>query len=580
MKEILKTDKSLIQSIILIVVLYAGISLLSAVFGIFYPIFIWTVWFLICIFLYIKNIITFTKPSNEFLIYIFIAIGFSLLIAFFTVPTIFSGRDQGSLSEAAMRLSQNHTLIQHTSESDIFFDIYGPGKALNFPGFFYTQDGGLLTQFPLPYTAFISGFYGVFGVNGLIISNVVLLFTFIISITAVARYYMSKRYTLVFLLILLSSFSIGWFAKFTLSENIAGALLWSAFALFLFLKTDLNLKTYFTLFLTVSILLFARIEGIWFFVIFSFLIFHNKHIWNFLRKDLWWRVVFPLTVLFAISLSVAIMNTPFIISIIKAGTSSNSPDSTTLFMDKITYLFSIYSLYGLLLPLSITVIAIVFAIIYKRYRKILLPLLIVLPLMLYYFFPNISSDHPWMLRRFVFALLPTTLLISVAFLSYLRSDNIIKKGFKYTMLVLLFITNLFAFTTFITYAENKTLSTQVSDFSQKFNDNDLLLIDKEVAGNGWSMITNPLRSLCDKHAVYFFNPNDYTKLDTSSFDKVYLIIPDKNQLRYISAIGDKMKYNGKYTFEVNQLEEVEDTMTFPLKKNKIIHVMIYELNKN
>lgn len=578
MQKLQKTDKTLLQTIILMVVLYAWITLISALFGIFYPIAIWSAWLIICSMLFVKKILIFPKPSKEFTTYMLIATSFTLVIAIFTVPTIFSGRDQGSLAESAIRLSENHNLIQHTSESNIFFDIYGRGKALNFPGFFYTPDGGLLTQFPLPYTSFISGFFGLIGINGFIVANIVLLFTFIITITAAARHYMSHRYTLAFMTILLSSFAIGWFGKFTLSENIAGALLWSVFVLYLFLQKTPQPKTYFIFFITLSLLLFTRIEGIWFFIVFTFLLLRNKPIRSLLRQNLWWRVIFPLTTLFVIALNVAIMNMPFFITLIKAGTSASTGANTTQFIDELNHLFSIYSLYGLLLPLLLTVIASFVAIKYKRYRTILLPVIVVLPLTLYYIFPNISGDHPWMLRRFVFALLPATILISVSFISYIRSNTLVKRSVKYTMIVLLFLANIPAFITFITYAEDSTLATQVAILSQKFGNNDLVLVDKNVAGNGWSMITNPLRSFNDKHAVYFFNPYDYDKINTSAFDKVFLITSNENTKMYADVLADNMRYVTKYALTVDQLQpSSETTLTFPKREMQTIRGAIYEL---
>ncbi len=575
-----KTDKTLLQTIILMVVLYAWIALISALFGIFYPVVIWSAWLIICAILFFKKIIVFPQPSKEFTTYMLIAMSFALVIAIFTVPTIFSGRDQGSLSEAAIRLSENHNLIQHTSESDVFFDIYGRGKALNFPGFFYTPDSGLLTQFPLPYTSFIGGFFGIIGINGFIVANVILLFTFILTITAAARHYMNHRYTLAFMAILLSSFSIGWFGKFTLSENIAGALLWSVFILYLFLQKTPQPKTYFIFFITLSLLLFTRIEGIWFFIIFSFLLLYNKSIRSFLRQSLWWRVIFPLTTLFVITLNVLIMNMPFFLTLIKAGTSTGTGESTTQFIDELNYLFSIYSLYGLLLPLLLTAVASLVALRYKRYRTILLPLIVVLPLMLYYIFPNISGDHPWMLRRFVFALLPATILISVSFISYIRSNTLVKRSIKYTIIVLLFLANIPAFITFIAYAENSTLAKQVTILSQNFGNNDLVLVDKNVAGNGWSMITNPLRSFDNKHAVYFFNPHDYDKINTDMFDKVFLITSNENVKIYTDVLSNNMQYAGKYTFTVDQLQsQLDNAATFPKKEIQTIRGTIYELKK-
>src|SRR3972149_2208976 len=46
------------------------------------------------------------------------------LIGYFSEPTIFSGRDQGSLSEAAFHLTQNSQLAFSTKASQSFFQIY------------------------------------------------------------------------------------------------------------------------------------------------------------------------------------------------------------------------------------------------------------------------------------------------------------------------------------------------------------------------------------------------------------------------------------------------------------------------
>ena len=581
MNKILKADWILLQSIIFVVVLYAWIAFLSALLGVFYAPAIFTLWFLTCVIFYRKNILKFSPPSGNFLTYTFLIIGFVLIISYFTTPTIFSGRDQGSLSEASMRLAQNHTLIQHTPESDAFFDIYGRGKALNFPGFFYNPDGGLITQFPLPYISFLGGFFDVFGVTGFIIANAILLFTFIISVTTVARNYLNHRYALIFLAILLTSFSIGWFAKFTLSENIASMLLWSAFALYFLLKKSPSPNTYFIFLSTIALLLFSRIEGIWFFIMFLFLIFRNKSIKQFVKKDIWWRVAFPLTILFVISCTVLIMNIPFFITMATASTNATSDiaDSSDL-MNKLAYLFSTYTLYGLLLPLLLTCIVGIISLRYKKYRQIMLPFILVLPLAIYYFFPQISGDHPWMLRRFVFALLPATILISVVFVSYIRPSNLFKHVAKYLILSILFIANLFTFFTFITYSENLTLQKQVADISKDFGDNDLILVDKDTAANGWSLITNPMRSLENKHAVYFFNPYDFEKLDTSSFDNVFLITSNENKHRYLDVLSDKMSYVKKYVIVTEQLD-ITKSKTLPPKtpekETYIIRGTVYKL---
>ncbi|XLQ19875.1 MAG: hypothetical protein ACKUBY_04790 [Candidatus Moraniibacteriota bacterium] len=582
MNNIKKSDKLILQSILILVISLAWITFLSALLGIFYGTFIWGFFALLTIFFYKQKIITFSKPSQNFLTYILISLSFALLIAFFTTPSIFSGRDQGSLSDAAILLSEHHNLISHSTQSDIFFNINEKGKALNFPGFFYTIDGGLITQFPIPYIAFISVFFGTFGTAGFVVANAILLFTFILAITGVTAFYMNRNYTLIFLITLLSSFSIGWFAKYTLSENIASALIWSSLFLYIFLKESKNQITYFALISMISLLLFTRIEGIWFFVIFSFLLLKNKNSKKFIGKDLWWRAIFPVTTLFVIFCTVLIVNNPFYITMIKAFLNSGTGSSGITLFDKISYNFYIYSIYGLILPLFFTLIASIISFKQKRMRLALLPIAIMFPLFLYYLFPQISGDHPWMLRRFVSALLPATILISILLSYYIKPKNIYYKIFKYAIPVVIILANIPSLILFLTYSENINLQSQIHDISQNFRENDLVLVDGTATGDGWSMMTSQLNNLENKNAVYFFNIADLDKLDLTAYEKVFLITPNTNK-EFYSKINNRFSYVNKYTLTTQRLLTPDKKIfphKFPKKENENIYGTIYEINLN
>jgi hypothetical protein len=582
MEKMTQHDLIFLRSLILMVALYAAIALLGAVFGVFYTPYVWLLWGLLCVLFTFKKIITFPRPSQEFLLYGSIALAFALVIAFFTVPTVFSGRDQGSLATAAMQLHTQHGLITHLPESTAFFEIYGYGKALNFPGFFYTADGGLLTQFPLPYITFLAGFFGVFGMVGFTVANCLLLTVTILSLACIARSYVRTRYTLVFLLLLLTAFPIGWFAKFTLSENLASMLVWSAAVLYLALKEHPNRTTYATLFIVLALLLFARLEGVWFFVVFLILLVRNSTTRTLIKKDVWWHAILPLTVLFTVSCVVAVMNMPFIHTMFSvfAKTAGSAGNAASTFIEEITHLFSIYALYGLLGPLVVTALLCATALRYKNYRSLLLPIAITFPLFSYYLFPHISGDHPWMLRRFVFALLPATLLVSTFFIANIPKKWPLHRPLQSLIIVLLLLMNLPAFTTFLPYAENPTLHDQVHQFAQQFSARDLILVDRDAAGSGWSMIPSALRSLENKHAVYFFNPSDYHQLNTSGFDHVYLVVPNDNKARYLAELSPYMHYVNKYTFTTDQLTlESSPTgpMTFPRIQHGVVRGTIYEL---
>lgn len=577
-----QNDILFMRTIILMVVLYAWITVLAAILGIFYPLAIFGVWFVSCIALYIKKALPLPRPSRHLTIYIVIAASFTFLIALFTVPTIFAGRDQGSLATAAIQLTQDHMLISQSPESTAFFDIYGRGKALNFPGFHYLPDGSLLTQFPLPYITFISGFFGSFGILGLIIANSVLLFLFILSTVCTARTFLHSKHTYIFIALFLSSFVVGWFGKFTLSENIAGTLLWSSIFLLIALRTQTNRATYNTFLLTITLLLFTRVEGIWFFAILFYLAGRTPSFRAFLSQDLWQRIFLPAAILFSVAFTITIMNQPFITTMAHA-LLDTATDSSTMPMEiakKYHYLAYIYGIYGLLTPLLFTLCTMVFALRYKKYRPIMIICIIVAPLFLYYFYPQISGDHPWMLRRFVFALAPATILISVFGIAQIRTNIFYKKALVWTSFFVLFICNMPAFLTYLTYAENTTLLTQVHELSRTFGPNDLILVDKNVAGNGWSMITTPLRSLDDKHAVYFFNPHDLDKIDRSPFDRTFLITPAENTDRYLTVFGNRMQYIARYALTIEQLHIATDKKIpqfFPTKDVSIVSGMIYEI---
>ncbi|MDO8529270.1 MAG: glycosyltransferase family 39 protein, partial [bacterium] len=223
------------------------------------------------------------KISSEFAIVSSSILFFAIISSFFATPTVFSGRDQGAISEAAIRLSQNHRLEFSTPASSRFFEIYGPGKALNFPGFYYNKSGELITQFPIPYISWLTSFYSLFGLSGLIAANAVLLFIFLLSFYLITRFFLEIKYSALLLALTATSFPFFWFFKFTLSENMALALLWlSILWIILFLK-EKRLFYYFSFLVSASLMVFTRIEGI------LFLISGFLTIFFITKKDSFWK---------------------------------------------------------------------------------------------------------------------------------------------------------------------------------------------------------------------------------------------------------------------------------------------------
>ena len=560
------------------------------------------------------------KISREFTIVSSAILIFVVLASFFATPTIFSGRDQGSISEAAVRLSQNHKLEFSTPASSEFFKIYGSGKALNFPGFHYTQEGQLTTQFPLVYISWLASFYSFFGLAGLIIANSVLLFIFLTSFYLLARNFVKEKFVYILPLSCRNFFSCFLVFKFTLSENMALALLWiSILWVYLFIKEqrllcpsiqnleksdDPNKKNilspnlreqendknfvggffYSSFLISTGLLVFTRIEGI-FLLLSGFLT-----IFFFTRKNPFWKerkkflIVYPaifLAILLIMNFTKdfyfykEIAKALFHVEQDQAGTSSTLAG---IFSPVISE-FKVFFLYGIASSLLLGIFGVIWLWTKKQWEK-MIPFFIVLPSFVYLVNPWISSDHPWMLRRFVFSIIPVFLFYSVLFLQDWTMEEKMKhrKIVSWALIVIMIFSNFFIFFRYFTFSENKGLLQETQKISENFSQNDLVLVDRSVAGDGWTMITGPMNFMYNINTVYLFNPKDVEKIDRSRFEKIYLIASNQNIQFFVQSLGKENLISAKDYFIKNKKLSNFGDFFLPEKENYEIKGKIFEVN--
>jgi hypothetical protein len=518
-----------------------------------------------------------------------------ILFSLFSTPTVFSGRDQGSISEAAVRLVQNHTLEFSTPASQEFFKIYGPGRALNFPGFHYTNQGSLITQFPLIYIVWLASFYALFGITGFIIANAILMYIFLLSFYLLARMFLKTYSALPMIIFATTSFIFMWFSKFTLSENMALPLLWlTILALMLFLR-DLR-KIYYVVFLTaVGLLFFTRIEGIAFFVVSILIIFFHKNAREYVKRHSFKRFFLPIGIFAIAFIANLIKDINFYREVAKTLLPEVSlPQAQYLGTMKNTvmpifYTERIFLLYGMLGFFIFGAISVGVFIWRKKIFK-LVPFFIILPTFIYFLDAYITKDHPWMLRRFMFSLMPLAIFYSGLFIGQMLEKKFTTERkkilfvFSILVTVALIATNLITFSRYLTFSENQGLLSQTQALSEKFSNNDLVLIDNETTADGWDMISDPMSFLYGKNAVYFFNNNDLAKLDLKRFDKVYLIAPNKQVPFYLnSTIGNRLTEKDTYSFTFSKLNVAQDnpleTISLPEKQEITASGKIFEIAK-
>ncbi|HRZ95668.1 MAG TPA: hypothetical protein P5262_03845 [Candidatus Moranbacteria bacterium] len=568
------------------------VSSILAILGIFYVeiIFLYiTIGIVFLARLFLKNKL-FSKIERHFWVISLASFGFILLFSAFSTPTIFSGRDQGSYSEAAIRLSQNHKLEFSTPVSEEFFKIYGPGKALDFPGFNYTKKGSLVTSFPVGYISWLAVFYSFFGLAGLIVANAAAFFIFSIFFYLLARVYLNKMPALISCFLLFVSFIFSWFFKFTLSENLALPIIFfGLYQLALYLE-NWEKTALFSAFLSFSVLLFVKTEALGFLAVLAIAIYlmsrkNEKVSFSFLKNKKVTAIF--LVILFFYLWNIFFSGGDYYKTIGKAffhavsGQGARIASSSNLFFE-FWYTTKILALYNLLGFIFLGICGFAYFLSKKEYKKIA-PFFVLLPTFFYLFQPSISDDHPWMLRRFVFSVFPICVLYSVMFLD--RSFKKRKCSF-YLLTFLLLLSNLPLFMLHIKTSENNGMLEKIGSISKNFSEKDLVLVDQKATGDGFSMMTGPLSFLYGKQAVYFINPDDISRISLEKFEHIYFIVPNNNLSLYKkSGLMEKLAPIKDYSISTIRLDIqakkngglISSPVELPIEKDAAVSGKIYKL---
>lgn len=562
---------------ILAVFLMWALSLL-AIAGLFDKIIVFSLFIIFLgtvVFLTKKNLQNF---SGEFKAILILILSITVSYSFFVTPTIFSGRDYGAISEAAIRLSQFQSLTFDAPEARIFFDYYGPGKALNFPGFYYTDSGSLTTQFPVPYTAWLAAFYSLFGLTGFVLANAILFFFFVFSFFLILRHFTTFTVGICGTLLAATSFPLFWFFKFTLTENMALALAWVGLLSLLVFVNNITPKNYFFTLSIFSILALTRIEGSVILIFLLVFLVSKNEIRNFLFAKKQTHLLLPFLVFLIIFCVCFFVNMPFFRETAKGllDYSANEKISLrNLVVENNIYLLRVFYLYNLIQYLLLGLAGIIILLKKRRHQELFV-FFVLAPVFLYLVNSKISPDHPWLLRRYVFAVIP-----ALVFYSCLLIYNffwITRKRTAISIFAILFILNLLIFQKYAFFSDNKNLLPEIETISETFSANDLVLVDRVASGDGWSMISGPLNFLYGKKAVYFFNPHDLQRIKTGDFNKVYLMVADENVESYSNVIGSRMEFLKNYQINTQQMKSTEDPGHLPEKTNVKTTGKIYIIN--
>ncbi len=544
---------------------FVTLSIITAILGFFYSWLSVIYWGLILItLLKLRKNCSVKSVTRGEKIVLLILVTWSLLLSYFTNPTIFGGRDEGSLATLAVVINREHKLTQQNKVINTFANIYGEGKALNFPGFLYqkTRDGYLLkSQFLPGYSAYLANFAQPNEINFLKLANLLPFLIFGLAFFSVLKTLTnSDKHSLGGLIFLISVLPFTIFYKFTLSEFLFASLIWSG--LYFLIKYLQSTKTgrqeitrYWFIFIPFIPTFFIRIESFGIvFALILILIFYRHKNFNFPKYQLPIFLVFlsGAISLFLFSHFFLFLTKEFFDFLSSSPDLSNHQPRSFHFIPKMWrngYILKVFYTYNLI-PLFLFAFFGIIKIIKNKRQLKLIPLFLFGVTGIYLLDANISLDHPWMLRRFIFSIIPLAVFY---FTIFWQQHPFKQKNISGLIWVVLLLSNTLLTIPFITLQQNTGLTKITPKLAEVFKADDLILVSQKSSGSGWSLLSEPLRTIYQKQAVYFFNPKDYDKIDQDHYNHIYLLTSVSELPHYQEIISSTIPTSQKEIFIENKI---------------------------
>jgi hypothetical protein len=522
-------------------------AILLAYAGFFNPLFLF-VGFLVIAFLggFFDSIthlfINFFLRDFDFLRFLMVIawiIWFVLLLIYSPFPA-FSGRDEGSYANAAIYLARYHSLDFQLPLEGFFKEEGLSHQLLNYPGFVSTSNG-MTSQFSPGYFVLLGIFYlfakttAIFSlINGLLILGGGVAFYFLIRLFAPRWFALAGTFALMF------NFLFLWFPRFTLSENLAFMLFINLVFFLSYYKKVGNWISAYPIIALLILFPLTRPEGWWLLiaslVIMGFWYFKGQ-IGFGRRSFLKYGLAMFLGLIF--SVYIAIQQFPVYKRLLRDWIKWPSTEASyaKLLQGKITfadfrhilgalfpsgdrmlYFLQVEWRYGILF-FGLVALAGLILFFWDKQRKIFSPdirgIIGVTAFLSFPFFgaflsPQVSADHPWMLRRFFFVVLPCGILAAIILTKAWmgKKSRRLSPTFAPLLLAILVIPSLSASAYFLSVKTDSGREAVLNQLGSYFEDDSYVFLNREASGDGWHMWAGPLSSIYGKNAVYVYSPDN------------------------------------------------------------------------
>lgn len=541
------------------------------------------------------------------------------LLLFYAPFPAFSGRDEGSYANAAIYLAKfgdihfQLPLLSYLKEEGLAH------QSLNFPGFVIKEEN-LTSQFSPAYYVFLGIFYIITRtVITFPLANGMLVLGGTTAFYLLLRLFFPRWVSFAGMLLIVFNFLFLWFPRFTLSENLA---------FFLFVNLILFLTLYrlsgdrnymMPIILSVIIFSLTRPEGWWLLLASLFMLFFwrcKKSVVFYLSQLKKEAAVFIGGLLF--SFYAVIDQLPVYKRLVRDWLEwPNTADSyqqlgkgsldsgalknilAALFpsWQRLWYFIKVEWVYGVLI-FGIFALATIIIYFWTRQlnffssrERILIGVgaLLGFPFFAAFISPQISPDHPWMLRRFLFVVLPLGIVAALMpGLNFIRKlPQNLNSPLAAIFMAALLIPSIPATGYFLTAGIDSGREEVLEQLGNYFKADDFVFLERSSSGDGWRMWAEPLSSIYGINAAYVYSPQNISEIKQVINDrflkgqKSFVILPDQSyHFEHELAKNFSLTLDKEYQFQNTSLDldREPEAVTFPLLEKREYTVKIYLLS--
>lgn len=469
------------------------------------------------------------------------------------------GIDSGTMSNVAVYLSRTGS-------------IHIPKDQMLFPGLINVEEG-YIVGFHLGYISWLGIQHIFFGLWGVAMGNLVPHMIGIGALFLIIHKLRDKVAAFAGVMLLETTYPMIWFTRGTFNEIFSFSLIMISGCCLIVWYQEKNISASFLGLFAIAFFMYVRIEAIALFITYvsisiTISIFHRRN--RYIEGQIMATVLLSLHYLLytlihipweyftlRIDSSDIEWGQGIVGGLFQAIADIFNTNRPNIFVHNTTdFVFRIFALYGLLWIILIFMVSVPWYLYQtvhgKQIDKTLL-IIFTMPVFIYLLTPFTDPWQPWFFKRYIFAIIPVSIALAVISLRKLLLKTTALRKLFIGIIVLGIGLNVYIAQPVLLHRDHLGAVDQVGIIASNFNENDVLLIDRDLAG--FYKIAEPLFYIYGIYTMWIGNNGTWCGYDKINITRlggydVYVFLRPTNPwlTEYLEGFHSEFYFNASFSY--------------------------------